>query len=72
MQAPDSEYHAQVQAPEGEYHAQVQLCAASYGQYAAYVPRKARPQRVTGTFLEVLKQGRTATPLQKCVCLNGG
>nr|DAZ47983.1 MAG TPA: hypothetical protein [Caudoviricetes sp.] len=29
------------------------------------MPRKGRPQRVTGTFPEALKQGRTAMPYQK-------
>nr|DAW56301.1 MAG TPA: hypothetical protein [Caudoviricetes sp.] len=28
------------------------------------MPSNGRPQRVTGTFLEALKQGRTAMPLQ--------
>nr|DAI75126.1 MAG TPA: hypothetical protein [Caudoviricetes sp.] len=28
------------------------------------MPRKGRPQRVTGTFPEALKQGRTAMPCQ--------
>nr|DAK54325.1 MAG TPA: hypothetical protein [Caudoviricetes sp.] len=28
------------------------------------MPRKGRPQRVTGTFPEALKQGRTAMPYQ--------
>ena len=35
------------------------------GTYAAQVPRKGRPQRVTGTFPEALKQGRPAMPYQK-------
>nr|DAZ27675.1 MAG TPA: hypothetical protein [Caudoviricetes sp.] len=30
------------------------------------MPRKGRPQRVTGTFPEALKQGRTAMPHQQC------
>nr|DAU49552.1 MAG TPA: hypothetical protein [Caudoviricetes sp.] len=38
------------------------------------MPRKGRPQRVTGTFPEALKQGRTAMPYQvTCVpCLVRG
>nr|DAL92695.1 MAG TPA: hypothetical protein [Caudoviricetes sp.] len=30
------------------------------------MPRKGRPQRVTGTFPEALKQGRTAMPPKQC------
>nr|DAE22591.1 MAG TPA: hypothetical protein [Siphoviridae sp. ct5co22] len=33
------------------------------------MPRKGRPKRVTGTFPEALKQGRTAMPYQKNILL---